>query len=593
MTLRKQLTRSYTLVALAGLLLASLVGAWLIRNQQIRAAEQSVALITNIVAARVEADALQPNDPQLERVVEAAGGRVLLVNAPSGEVRSDSVDGAGSFEGEQLPVRTLLAAARDIQRPAIRQARLGGDTYFFSIVPVRPLSDRDRLVIAIPTATVLESWISLLPGILLMSGLGVILAGGIGYRMSRKVTEPLEALNKAATDMANGDYDARVATASDVPELQTLSNTFNTMADEVKSARQVQRDFLANVSHDLRTPLTSIQGFSQAMMDGAVPENQLHRVATIIYTEAGRLSRLVLDLLDLARIEAGRFSMNRRDINFKEILSQVKESFDPQAERAGVALDFKLPRRALPLYADSDRLVQVFSNLLDNAITYAQQGGKNVKVTAELGGIRNLRSYGTKENHASQVTATTTDSAIECVTPVTEATPVGVEVTASGTTTAPRPAINAKGEPLTANEPLVSTKTVVATTNGNGNGHGDNHGNGSTSTIHHSTAEKPTVATTASSATDDPASEPEGEGKLGRWWVEVKISDDGPGIAYDQKGRIFERFHRGDAARSSGGLGLGLAIAKEIVEAHGGDIAVQDNDKQGTVFVVRLPMKMW
>jgi signal transduction histidine kinase len=574
MTLRKQLTTSYTLVALAGLLLASVVGALLIRNQQIRAAEQNVALITNIVATRMEADALQPDDPQLERVVEAAGGRVLLVNAPTGLVRSDSVTGNGSFEGEELPVRTLLAAAREIQRPAIRQARLGGDTYYFSIVPVRPLSDRDRLVIAIPTATVLESWMTLLPGMVLMSGLGVLLAGLVGYWMSRKVTEPLEALNSAATGMAAGDYDARVSTTSDIHELQTLSSTFNTMADEVKSARQVQRDFLANVSHDLRTPLTSIQGFSQAMMDGAVPENQLHRVATIIYTEAGRLSRLVLDLLDLARIEAGRFTMNRRDLNFKEVLSQVKETFEPQAERAGVALDFKIPRRALPLYADADRLSQVFSNLLDNAITYAQQGGKTVKVTAELGGIRNLRSYNAKEDTAQAYTP----SAPKTATPEPE--PAIAEVRLSSHITAPRPAIS--GKVAEAPTPSLAEVLGAAPTHGNGNGNGK----------HHAPEAKSNAPVFVSLPEDSSGSE-ETEGKLGRWWVEVKITDDGPGIAYDQKARVFERFHRADAARSGGGLGLGLAIAKEIVEAHGGDIAVQDNPKQGTVFVVRLPMKMW
>lgn len=576
MTLRKQLTRSYTLVAVAGLLLASLVGALLIRNQQLRSAERSVALITDMVRARVEEDALQPNDPQLERLVEAAGGRVLLVNAPSGEVRSDSRGGASSLEGQELPVRTLLAAARQAQLPAIRQARLAGDTYFFSIVPVRPLSDRDRLVIAIPTASVLESWMTLLPGILLMSGLGAVLAAGVGYRMSRKVTEPLEALNKAATDMAAGDYDARVATASDVHELQTLSTTFNTMADEVKSARQVQRDFLANVSHDLRTPLTSIQGFSQAMMDGAVPENQLHRVATIIYTEAGRLSRLVLDLLDLARIESGRFSMNRRDLNFKDVLSQVKETFEPQAERAGVALDFKLPRRALPLYADADRLAQVFSNLLDNAITYAQQGGKTVKVTAELGGVRNLRSYAGKESNGSEGS--------HVAKPAPEPVPAVAEFLAA--TTAPRPAITGKVEVggVADNVTTITTKA----SNGNGNGNGSDHKHTS-SVKEKSHAPEPSGA----KVVVDEADSSEGEDKIGRWWVEVKISDDGPGIGYDQKARVFERFHRGDAARSGGGLGLGLAIAKEIVEAHGGDIAVQDNAKQGTVFVVRLPMKMW
>jgi signal transduction histidine kinase len=385
--------------------------------------------------------------------------------------------------------------------------------------------------------------------------------------MSRRVTASLEALNQAATGMAAGNYDARVTTSSDIQELQTLSGTFNTMADEVKAARQVQRDFLANVSHDLRTPLTSIQGFSQAMMDGAVPAPQLNRVATIIYTEAGRLSRLVLDLLDLARIEAGRFSMNRRDINLKDILGQVKESFEPQAERANVTLDFKVPSRALPLFADADRLSQVFGNLLDNAITYARQGERHVKVTAVLGGLRNLRSY--------------SNSAVAAVSANGNGLTPSVEEVLSSIT-APRPAISAEGVAVATIATATATKTATVAappTNGNGT-----NGNG---------ASKPLATDGAVPTTAPTAPVAEGEGKLGRWWVEVTITDDGPGIGYDQKARVFERFHRGDAARSGGGLGLGLAISKEIVEAHGGDISVQDNTPTGTAFIIRLPMKMW
>jgi signal transduction histidine kinase len=345
--------------------------------------------------------------------------------------------------------------------------------------------------------------------------------------------------------MADGDYDARVTTGSDILELQTLSTTFNTMADEVKSARQVQRDFLANVSHDLRTPLTSIQGFSQAMMDGTVPAEQQTRVATIIYTEAGRLSRLVLDLLDLARIEAGRFAMNRRDVNLKEVLTQVHETLTPQAERAGVALDMKLPSRALPLFADSDRLAQVFSNLLDNAVTYAQQGGKNVKISASLGGVRNLRNYTPGATYQSGARGAAGQDGMN-----------GSNALDPGKSVLKQPVLS-----------------PAALAEKNGGEPGNQYAPGARATT--------------------PEEGADAETKLGRWWVEVKITDDGPGIGLDQKARVFERFHRGDTARGGGGMGLGLAIAKEIVEAHGGDIGVQDNEPQGTAVTVRLPMKMW
>ncbi|WP_439951919.1 sensor histidine kinase [Ardenticatena maritima] len=307
----------------------------------------------------------------------------------------------------------------------------------------------------------------------------VLVSWAVGWYFSRRITEPLGKITEAAKRIAAGDFSARaeVDTSGD-DEIAQLARAFNTMIDEVNVARDTQRDFLANVSHDLRTPLTSIQGFSEALMDGTVPPAQQQRVAAIIHEEASRLSRLVQDLLDLARIESGRFIMARRDVDLNEIIQRLKDIYASRAEAEGIKFKVRHPRKALPIIGDPDRLEQVLTNLLDNAFKYAQQSpdAPEVRLIGKLGGVR------------------------------------GVAQDGAG-------------------------------------------------------------------------------GDLGRWWIEIQVMDNGPGIAAQDLPHIFDRFYRADQARSGGGVGLGLAIAREIVQAHGGEIAVESGDK-GTTFTVRLPMNM-
>jgi two-component system sensor histidine kinase ResE len=148
------------------------------------------------------------------------------------------------------------------------------------------------------------------------------------------------------------------------------------MTQQVKITQAAQRDFLANVTHDLRTPLTSIQGFSQAIIDGVASNpNAAQRAAQIIHDEAGRLNRMVQELLDLARVEAGRLNMTRHSIGLTDLLNSVGEKLIPRAAEKDITLIMEVP--PLPLIAgDGDRLVQVYTNLVDNAIKHTQSGGK-------------------------------------------------------------------------------------------------------------------------------------------------------------------------------------------------------------------------
>lgn len=193
----------------------------------------------------------------------------------------------------------------------------------------------------------------------------------------RWVSRPLTHVAQGAKRVSEGDYTTRVAVTGP-RETKTLANAFNEMTARVEHSQQAQRDFLANVSHDLRTPLTSIQGFAQAIVDGVADK----KVAEIIYNEASRLNRMVNDLLDLARIEAGRMDMLRQAVELDRLLENVGQSLTMKAQKYEVDLQVVIPD--LPRIAgDGDRLAQVFTNLVDNAIKHTTSGG-NVWLRASL-----------------------------------------------------------------------------------------------------------------------------------------------------------------------------------------------------------------
>jgi signal transduction histidine kinase len=195
----------------------------------------------------------------------------------------------------------------------------------------------------------------------------LIVANRLGYRIAR----PLRATEAVTRRIAAGDLAARVAVPLGVgPELVSLASSVNQMAASLARAQGTQRQFLMSVSHDLRTPLTSIRGFAEAIADGATTD--IDHAVGVIGTEARRLERLVGDLLELAKLESGSFSLRPETLDASEVAAQVAHAFAPQASELGLALEL---RRAQPGHAlcqaDPDRLGQVVTNLTENALKYA------------------------------------------------------------------------------------------------------------------------------------------------------------------------------------------------------------------------------
>ncbi len=212
-------------------------------------------------------------------------------------------------------------------------------------------------------------------GIRYFGWVGVIalaVAALVAAALARRFTRPLVAAVATTGRIASGDLDATVTVGRrEDPEFVQLAESINTMGANLVRARDQERQFILSVSHELRTPLTSIRGYADAVVDGTADDPVA--AATVIRTEAHRLERLVQDLLDLARLDADRFSLDIRTVDGAMVARQVADGFRPRGDELGLELS-TVPGSEQPLWvdADADRLAQVVANLVENAFSFAR-----------------------------------------------------------------------------------------------------------------------------------------------------------------------------------------------------------------------------
>ena len=329
---------------------------------------------------------------------------------------------------------------------------------------MQQLPDNTWLMVAAPRPRVLLANIfanDFLPLILQSGSVALLLSLVVAFFFARWIADPLQKVVASARALPSAE--AKAVEVRGPLEVQELTRAFNSMTARMQASQKSQREFVANVSHELKTPLTSVQGFAQAILDGtADSEEARQQAAQVIYDESGRMHRMVLDLLDLARLDAGIANITMSPVNMPALLNAVAEKFTPQLQRAGVNIKVDVDVNLPTITADGDRLAQVFTNLVDNALKFTPRGG------------------------------------------------------------------------------LISLRALVVT--------------------------------------DE---------------MLVSVSDTGAGIPAEALAHIFDRFYQADPARRGGekhGAGLGLAIAHEIVGAHGGRISVRSRLGEGTTFEVFLPL---
>lgn len=382
-------------------------------------------------------------------------GRIVVLSN-QGEVLADSLgEGGENLPGfSDKPLKTEIGVLPNFYRDG------QGRGWYYIIDEINP-KQLAFFAVRRPPLQILAVLRDQYLGPLVQAGIIALLASVIfSLLLSRWISAPLQRISQEAQQVALGR--AHKIPLDGPDEVKQLARAFNNMTRQVKDTQQSQKDFVANVSHELRTPLTSIQGFARAILDGTVKnEEELNRAAEIIEGEAVRMDRLVTDLLTLAKMDTGLTSFKLEEVNLKELLEIISQKFFPRIKEAG--LDFQLEYHAdeIRVQGDPDRLMQVFDNLLANAIRFTPRGGH-----------------------------------VTCYSQVVK---------------------NA---------------------------------------------------------------------------VEIHFIDTGQGIPESEQKRIFERFYQVDKSRTRGttrGYGLGLAISKQIVEAHNGSLTFTSKTGEGSHFVVKLP----
>ncbi len=237
------------------------------------------------------------------------------------------------------------------------------------------------IVVATPTTDVRQRVLALLRRLALAGVFGLLVAGALSWYLSRRLVRPVLQLSAAADEVAAGRYSVEVPTGAP-GEIGHLSERFGEMAVRLAEAEALERNFLMSVSHELRTPLTAIRGHVSAMLEGLVEEPELRAHSLeIVEAEARRLERLVGDILDLAKLDAHRFTVLREEVDMEQLLDRAYETFTEEARRRSI--DYRREVHARPvIVSDGDRVLQIVGNLLSNAFRATPDGGR---IALELG----------------------------------------------------------------------------------------------------------------------------------------------------------------------------------------------------------------
>jgi two-component system, OmpR family, sensor kinase len=265
----------------------------------------------------------------------------------------------------------------------------GGDRVYLAAAHPISLGNETfgALVVAKPRAEIQERWVELIErvGIAFLVGLAVAL--GLVWYLSRRLTQPVLALSRAADQVAERRYGAELPQPpSSGDEIAHLTERFREMTERLAEAEAHERNFLVRVSHELRTPLTAVRGHVDALREG-VADDPGAREASLdaIRAETDRLARLVGDLVDLAKLDAHRFTLEEHEVELRLLLEQAYQSFAEEARRRDIDYDAELDADPV-LQTDGDRVLQVITNLLDNAFSWTPDGGRvTLELTAEPG----------------------------------------------------------------------------------------------------------------------------------------------------------------------------------------------------------------
>ena len=210
---------------------------------------------------------------------------------------------------------------------------------------------------------------------LLSSCVMLLCASVLTKVLMHKLTDPLQKVTDAAQRFGGGDLSVRVEGVEGEGEVADLARTFNTMAENIQMNDNSRGQFMGNIAHELRTPMTTIKGFIDGILDGTIPPEMQNHYLQLVSEETGRLARLIQNMLDLSKLESGEYQVNARMFNIWETLTGVALSAEQRINDGMIDIDGLTMDEKVLVYADPDLIHQVAYNLLDNAIKFTPAGG--------------------------------------------------------------------------------------------------------------------------------------------------------------------------------------------------------------------------
>jgi two-component system sensor histidine kinase BaeS len=308
--------------------------------------------------------------------------------------------GPSIFPGQPVGLATLPASALgDVELDDERQVTFeftppGGDQRLIAAAqPVRLVQGTPpfgHLVVAKPVTELREQWLTLLGRLTLALAVGIVLSAALFWWLSHRLTGPVLALSRATQQVAAGRYDIAIPDARGSDEISQLTDRFRRMVEQLAEAEKLKRSFLMSVSHELRTPLTAIRGHVEAVREGIVSEpEQVEASLEIVAAETDRLERLVGDVLDLAKLQAHRFTVRNEEVDLGRVLDHAYGAFAEEARRREIDYRIDGDGEAPVIVSDGDRVLQVVSNLLSNAFRWTPDGGRiDLAIAASNGAVR-------------------------------------------------------------------------------------------------------------------------------------------------------------------------------------------------------------
>ena len=280
---------------------------------------------------------------------------------------------------EKIPAEVLdkVAGAEDGVYHELGRMKESFDEEFY--VSARPILRDDAAagyIFVCSSGQMLDEFVGRFASNFLLSAcLMLICASVLTMFLMRSLTEPLHRISEAAQKFGGGDFSVRVEDVEGDGEIADLARTFNTMAANLQQIDSSRGQFMGNIAHELRTPMTTIKGFIDGILDGTIPPELHNHYLQLVSQETGRLARLVQNMLDLSKLESGEYRVNARMFNIWETLTGVALSAEQRINDGQIDLEGLTMDERVLVYADPDLIHQVVYNLLDNAIKFTPPGG--------------------------------------------------------------------------------------------------------------------------------------------------------------------------------------------------------------------------